>query len=762
MVEINQSERIVRAKIVYYGPAAGGKTTNLLELARRADADRRGQMISVNTTQERTLLLDLVAVDMPAFHNFEMRFQIIAVPGQKMYAASRRFLLTGADAVVFVANSADDRWEETLESMKEMNEFLVAQKIDPTSVPVVFQYNKQDLPEVTPFEAMDRTLNARRSDSIPAVASSGDGVMETFSAALKRTVDDLCARFDLGKGIDGGPSIEEWTRKTMQMVFGWPESEAPSEMEPEDTAEAAEEESELEATAPMEEARKEEAVESEPAPTYVGEEEGVTQALMDAPPRELGRLALNVRGAGPTAESRVSSATSSPTPEEAAESLVASYVEAAAELSDALEEQRQKHDATKRRLAELSAAIDAAQALLRGDPAEDVLQMVLERIGRGLGSEVGSLSLVRPDGTLSMVVSKNLETDPIFDIEDENGKPMPDALMAETEPVIFKRGDPGPLNAALEKVGNEYASLAAIPIRTHARALGLVCFYLPQEFAAPSPESMPHLSRLGQGLSLALEIASVNIASERLQNVEKAALVGHLAGQAMREIGEPIDNLMKSVGNTLLQAPKGMIDTSHLLRELFSIGDDLVRAQVLREGFLHFLSGRLPDQGEISLENLFKRIKGDYEEPLRRTGIELIVNRHPEATKLFADDFLLRSTLLALIENSRSYLAGYDGGVIGVAAEPLDGDRVRIGVSDNTGALRKGESASIPDYLAWSLDRRVRGFGLTLAQKVVEHFNGEWHMSEDGERGNEISLTFPTSNGRVSKPDNLEEEPTES
>ncbi len=378
--------------------------------------------------------------------------------------------------------------------------------------------------------------------------------------------------------------------------------------------------------------------------------------------------------------------------------------------------------------------------------------MVLERIGKGLGSEVGSLSLVRPDGTLSMVVSKNLETDPIFDIEDDDGKPIPDTLMAETEPVVFKRGDPGPLNAALEKLGSDYASLAAIPIRTHARALGLVCFYLPQESAAPSPESMPHLSRLGQGLSLALGIASVNIASERLQNVEKAALVGHLAEQAMREIGEPIDNLMKSVGNTLSQAPTGMMDTSRLLQELFAVGDDLVQAQVLREGFLHFLSGRLPNQGETSLENLFKRISADYEEPLRRTGIELLTNRHPDAVNVLADDFLLRSALLALIENSRSYLAGYDGGVIGVAAEPLDADRVRIAVSDNTGTLRAGESASIPDYLAWSLDRRVRGFGLTLAQKVVEHFKGEWHMSADGEQGNEISLTFPCSNGVGSEP----------
>ena len=109
MVDINRQERVVRARIVYYGPATGGKTTNLKVLHRRADPNRRGELVSVNSTQDRTILLDLLPVKMTAFRGFDLRFQVIAVPGQPMYSSSRSLLLDGADSIVFVANSAADR-----------------------------------------------------------------------------------------------------------------------------------------------------------------------------------------------------------------------------------------------------------------------------------------------------------------------------------------------------------------------------------------------------------------------------------------------------------------------------------------------------------------------------------------------------------------------------------------------------------------------------------------------------------------------------
>ena len=178
-------------------------------------------MVSVNSTQDRTILLDLLPVKTPAFRGYDLRFQVLAVPGQRMYAASRRLLLNGADALVFVANSAADRWEETLESLREMNQNLISHGIDPSSIPVVFQYNKRDLPEITPLEAMDRTLNARRTDSFPAVAIREEGVIETFGAVLHRTMADLTTRYKIGEELKGARSVKDWTDESMRLIFGW-------------------------------------------------------------------------------------------------------------------------------------------------------------------------------------------------------------------------------------------------------------------------------------------------------------------------------------------------------------------------------------------------------------------------------------------------------------------------------------------------------------------------------------------------------------
>jgi signal transduction histidine kinase len=272
----------------------------------------------------------------------------------------------------------------------------------------------------------------------------------------------------------------------------------------------------------------------------------------------------------------------------------------------------------------------------------------------------------------------------------------------------------------------------------------LACFYLPQESAAPGESVIPHLVRIGQGLALALEIASVDIAAERLQRMEKAALVGHLTERVIAEIGVPIDQLLTSVGNTIAQIPQGSGTSSQLLGELLTVSKDLVKTQELRESVLGFLSGKLPEEGTASVEDIFERLQSEYAEPLERTGILLEVDREPGADLIAADAFLLRGALLALMEHLRNYLAGSEGGQIRFSAEPVDGAKIRITVSDNTGVVRaSGGASALPDYLAWSLDRRVTGFGLTLAQLVVQHYQGEWHMSVGSERGNEIALTFP-------------------
>lgn len=219
MVELNHRDRQIKVKIVYYGPPVGGKTTNLQVLHQHAEAARRGEMISINSAQDRTILFDLLPLRSAGFRGFDLRLQILAVPGQAMYATTRRLVLKNADSLVFVANSAVDRWEENLQSFREMTQNLLAHRLDPSTMPLVFQYNKRDLPQVMDIEFMDRAMNARKVDSIPAVAVRGEGVLETFSAILMRTVQDLAKRYSILETTRGQPAWQ-WTQQAVLSMFG--------------------------------------------------------------------------------------------------------------------------------------------------------------------------------------------------------------------------------------------------------------------------------------------------------------------------------------------------------------------------------------------------------------------------------------------------------------------------------------------------------------------------------------------------------------
>ena len=174
------------------------------------ECDRREELVSVNTAQDRTILFDLLPLSTPAFRSYELRFQIVAVPGQKYYGATRKMLLKNTDSIVFVANSATDRWRENLQSMKEMTEYLLDQGIEPSTIPLVFQYNKRDLPDTTDMKIMERGLNARSAPSFTSVATEGKGVLETFAAALERTMTELATRYKIGKGLADARSAKEW------------------------------------------------------------------------------------------------------------------------------------------------------------------------------------------------------------------------------------------------------------------------------------------------------------------------------------------------------------------------------------------------------------------------------------------------------------------------------------------------------------------------------------------------------------------------
>jgi signal recognition particle receptor subunit beta len=144
-MQLNQAAREIIFKVVYYGPGMAGKTTNLAFLQHQAPAGTASELVTVDTHSERTLHFDLLALDLGQIQGHHVRVEFHTVPGQSYYAATRKLVLTGADAVVFVADSRREALDENIASMNEMLDNL-RQLGMPSQIPVVLQYNKQDLP----------------------------------------------------------------------------------------------------------------------------------------------------------------------------------------------------------------------------------------------------------------------------------------------------------------------------------------------------------------------------------------------------------------------------------------------------------------------------------------------------------------------------------------------------------------------------------------------------------------------------------------
>ncbi|MFN8572859.1 MAG: GTPase domain-containing protein [Gemmatimonadaceae bacterium] len=191
MPVINYPGREITCKIVYYGPGRSGKTSNLQYIYERVPADRRGTMVSLATQNERTLFFDFLPLDLGMISGFATRFQLYTVPGQVYYRTTRKLVLQGADGVVFVADSQRRQQEENLDSLRDLHEALAEQHVDARTIPMVIQYNKQDLPHDliwTPNE-LDESLNFRGVPSHAADALTGVGVFETL-----RNISELVLR----------------------------------------------------------------------------------------------------------------------------------------------------------------------------------------------------------------------------------------------------------------------------------------------------------------------------------------------------------------------------------------------------------------------------------------------------------------------------------------------------------------------------------------------------------------------------------------
>jgi len=185
MALFNYATKEITLKIVYYGPGLSGKTTNLQFLHSVLNPDTKGKLLSLSTESDRTLFFDFLPIELGKIRDFSIRFQLYTVPGQVRYNATRKVVLKGADAIVFVADSQKAMRDQNAESFANMRENLFANNINPDEIPVILQYNKRDLKNVLSVDELNQDLNPYDYPVLEATAVNGQGVEETFKLVTK-------------------------------------------------------------------------------------------------------------------------------------------------------------------------------------------------------------------------------------------------------------------------------------------------------------------------------------------------------------------------------------------------------------------------------------------------------------------------------------------------------------------------------------------------------------------------------------------------
>ncbi len=204
MAELDEAARKLTIKLVYYGPAMSGKTSNLIALHNLLSPDLKGEIMTLETQNDRTLFFDLLPLGFRTPSDWLVKFKLYTVPGQVAHDATRKAVLSRADGVVFVADSQSSQGVNNAESFQNLEENVRRVGLDFETLPLVVQFNKRDLPNVLTEEEIQARWSAAPWPLMMASALTGMGVKETFASLLESVYAALDPRFSLYEtlGVD--------------------------------------------------------------------------------------------------------------------------------------------------------------------------------------------------------------------------------------------------------------------------------------------------------------------------------------------------------------------------------------------------------------------------------------------------------------------------------------------------------------------------------------------------------------------------------
>ncbi len=210
-MQVDFAAKELTVKLVYYGPALSGKTTNLRAIHWLGTSSACGDLMTLETKNDRTLFFDMLPITIDGARGVRVRLKLFTVPGQVMHDATRRLVLQAADGVAFIADSQRSEAGANRDSFLNLKRNLEDNGIDPERMPIIIQFNKRDLEDVRSDEELESIARQSKEPIYRAVATRGFGVMQTLIGLIRETWTRLEDEHGLHEkfGIDAAHFMHE-------------------------------------------------------------------------------------------------------------------------------------------------------------------------------------------------------------------------------------------------------------------------------------------------------------------------------------------------------------------------------------------------------------------------------------------------------------------------------------------------------------------------------------------------------------------------
>ncbi len=710
MAQFNHQKKELSAKLVYYGTALGGKTTNLQYIHKRANPDRKIELYSLNTMHDRTLFFDLLPLSLGKIRGYTLRFQLFTVPGQPQYNATRKVVLAGADAVVFVADSSAAKLNDNLESLKDFNENLAGNGIDINTIPIIVQFNKRDLPDALPNEILNQKLNPGGLPVFLSVATEGKGVLETFMEASKLMILSVSQRYQMGSDQFIGKGIVNQVEEALRQVLHSGHH-----------------------AMPMREER---------TPS------GGLSALRQPTPKP------------PADDTSFRYVVDS-------KDLLESSVKTSMKLAQLVSEVRETKNQLEKRIHELQILNQLSLAITSTLNLDRVLDLTLNLSIELLGADYGSLSLYsEEDATLREVMLRGMDRESLNLPSHPGEPPFSYNLMTREHPLLATDSEAEDVFQYVAKRETGLQAFLSAPLRSKGKPLGLLNLYCTAAERKFSDSEMQGLQLLAGQASVAIENARLY---ERLEsfNTELEAKVRErtaeleAANRELRKLDELKSNFLATVSHELRTPLTSIRAFAEILL------DDSGTEVELRSRFLTIIekeSERLTRLIDDILD-LSKLEAGKMQWRMKPVSIEEIINEAIQATSSIADAKNLQmifapaspiplvyadwdrifQVIFNLIGNAIKF--NKPGGRIVLQLDP-HGAEVTVSVADTGIGMKENDLTQIFDKFhqidsTSSREKGGIGLGLAICTEIVCYHGGRiWATSVQNE-GSTFYFTLP-------------------